>query len=367
MPTDARPRTRAADYDARCARLLAGPGIDLIHLGLGPDGHTRRCSRLAAEPRGGRTGSCVATEDPSGRNPHPRLSVTYPVIDAARTGVFTVAGPEKHEAVSPAPGRRGPAGRPGGGGRDAVARSTPPPSEGRSARERATDRRPRSRRADFDELHRRGPAVPRRARHGRRVTYSPKVFIPLTMLCRDRCGYCTFAKPPARLERPYLTRDEVLAIAEAGARRGLPRGALHPRRAPRAALPRRRRVAARARLRLDGRVPRGDVRRGRCDETGLLPHANAGALLPRRARPAAAGRGQPGDDARDPRRGPRRPPRRAGQGRRPAAWPPWRRPASCRSPSPPGSWSASARPGPTGSRRSRRSRRPTAATATSRR
>ncbi len=37
---------------------------------------------------------------------------------------------------------------------------------------------------------------------GRRVTYSPKVFIPLTMLCQDKCGYCTFAQPPARLESP---------------------------------------------------------------------------------------------------------------------------------------------------------------------
>ena len=36
--------------------------------------------------------------------------------------------------------------------------------------------------------------------HGRRVTYSPKVFIPLTRLCRDRCGYCTFATAPARVE-----------------------------------------------------------------------------------------------------------------------------------------------------------------------
>ena len=41
--------------------------------------------------------------------------------------------------------------------------------------------------------------------HGTRVTYSPKVFIPLTMLCRDKCGYCTFAQPPARLENPYLS------------------------------------------------------------------------------------------------------------------------------------------------------------------
>jgi FO synthase len=55
---------------------------------------------------------------------------------------------------------------------------------------------------------------------GTRVTYSPKVFIPLTMLCRDKCGYCTFAQPPARLENPYLTSDQVLAIAKQGARRG---------------------------------------------------------------------------------------------------------------------------------------------------
>src|SRR5712691_5037385 len=52
--------------------------------------------------------------------------------------------------------------------------------------------------------------------HGEVVTYSPKVFIPLTMLCRDHCHYCTFAKPPARLDAPFLTPEEVLAIAEAG-------------------------------------------------------------------------------------------------------------------------------------------------------
>ncbi|NQW33335.1 MAG: 7,8-didemethyl-8-hydroxy-5-deazariboflavin synthase subunit CofG, partial [Acidimicrobiaceae bacterium] len=46
---------------------------------------------------------------------------------------------------------------------------------------------------------------------GSRVTYSPKVFIPLTMLCRDKCGYCTFAQPPARLENPYLSGEQVLA------------------------------------------------------------------------------------------------------------------------------------------------------------
>src|SRR5688500_122061 len=52
--------------------------------------------------------------------------------------------------------------------------------------------------------------------HGDRMTFSPKVFIPLTMLCRDRCGYCTFAKPPARLDAPYLELDAVLAIARRG-------------------------------------------------------------------------------------------------------------------------------------------------------
>src|SRR5580692_10590091 len=55
---------------------------------------------------------------------------------------------------------------------------------------------------------------------GRVVTYSRKVFIPLTQLCRDVCHYCTFAQPPRRGERVYLNRDEVLAIARAGAKAG---------------------------------------------------------------------------------------------------------------------------------------------------
>src|SRR6476659_7371234 len=56
--------------------------------------------------------------------------------------------------------------------------------------------------------------------HGTRVTFSPKVFIPLTMLCRDKCGYCTFAQPPARLDQAFLDPEEVLAIARAGAKAG---------------------------------------------------------------------------------------------------------------------------------------------------
>src|SRR3989440_1259776 len=56
--------------------------------------------------------------------------------------------------------------------------------------------------------------------HGHLVTFSPKVFIPLTKLCRDVCHYCTFAHPPRRGERAYLTIDEVLAVARAGAAAG---------------------------------------------------------------------------------------------------------------------------------------------------
>jgi FO synthase len=52
------------------------------------------------------------------------------------------------------------------------------------------------------------------------ITYSKKVFIPLTRLCRDRCGYCTFATVPGRLDSPFLSPDEVLDIARQGAALG---------------------------------------------------------------------------------------------------------------------------------------------------
>src|SRR5438105_4007358 len=56
--------------------------------------------------------------------------------------------------------------------------------------------------------------------HGNLVSYSRKVFIPLTQLCRDVCHYCTFAHPPRRGESAYLDRDQVREIARAGARAG---------------------------------------------------------------------------------------------------------------------------------------------------
>ena len=113
--------------------------------------------------------------------------------------------------------------------------------------------------------------------HGTRVTYSPKVFIPLTMLCRDRCGYCTFAKAPARLAAPYLSPDEVLAVARAGAAAGCHEALFTLGEAPEDRYP-----VARRWLADHGYASTVDYLVAMCalvrDETGLLPHANAGAL-----------------------------------------------------------------------------------------
>ncbi|MGZ6994076.1 MAG: 5-amino-6-(D-ribitylamino)uracil--L-tyrosine 4-hydroxyphenyl transferase CofH [Acidimicrobiia bacterium] len=113
--------------------------------------------------------------------------------------------------------------------------------------------------------------------HGNRVTFSPKVFIPLTMLCRDRCGYCTFAKPPARLDHAYLPLDEVLSIARAGAALGCHEALFTLGEGPED----RYRVAAEW-LAAHGYSSTVDYLEAACravlEETGLLPHANAGAL-----------------------------------------------------------------------------------------
>ena len=103
-------------------------------------------------------------------------------------------------------------------------------------------------------------AARRDAAHGARVTFSPKVFIPLTMLCRDKCGYCTFAKPPAHLVSPYLELDEVLAIARRGAELGCHEALFTLGEAPEARYPDAAAWLADAGVRLDGRLPR---RRGR--------------------------------------------------------------------------------------------------------
>ena len=114
--------------------------------------------------------------------------------------------------------------------------------------------------------------------HGTRVTYSPKVFIPLTMLCRDKCGYCTFAQPPARLERPYLEPEEVLAIARHGASQGCHEALFTLGERPELRYP-----IAQEWLAERGYDSPVDYLVAMCrlvrDETGLLPHANAGALF----------------------------------------------------------------------------------------
>jgi 6-phosphogluconolactonase len=98
MLTDGAPERCAAEYDAVLRGVMEGPGIDVIHLGLGPDGHTASLFPgsvdLAVRDR-----LVVATCDPNDKNPHQRLSVTYPLIDSARLALFTVAGAEKHDAV----------------------------------------------------------------------------------------------------------------------------------------------------------------------------------------------------------------------------------------------------------------------------
>src|SRR4029453_15210254 len=115
--------------------------------------------------------------------------------------------------------------------------------------------------------------------HGLRVTFSPKVFIPLTRLCRDRCGYCTFATAPARLEAAYLSPDEVVAIAAAGAEAGC-----HEALFTLGERPEDRYPAARTWLDEHGYASTVDYLVAMCHlvvaETGLLPHANAGAMYP---------------------------------------------------------------------------------------
>ncbi len=112
---------------------------------------------------------------------------------------------------------------------------------------------------------------------GRRITFSPKVFVPLTMLCRDRCGYCTFAKPPARLESPYLAVEQVLELASRGAALGCFEALFTLGEAPEDRYPQ-----AADWLREHGFESTVDylasVAKLVLDETGLLPHANAGAL-----------------------------------------------------------------------------------------
>jgi len=100
MPTTGPIDECVAAYQGVMAALLAGPGIDLIHLGLGPDGHTASLFPNAPTLNAAPDDLVAATADPNGRNLHPRLTVTLPVIDAARLAVFTVTGDAKRDAIA---------------------------------------------------------------------------------------------------------------------------------------------------------------------------------------------------------------------------------------------------------------------------
>ena len=112
---------------------------------------------------------------------------------------------------------------------------------------------------------------------GRVVTFSPKVFIPLTRLCRDFCGYCTFRQDPATADKLFMTPEEVLAVAHAGAKLGCTEAlfTLGER-------PEQRYAEAREWLSQRGYGSTLEYLAEMCrlvvEETDLLPHANPGTM-----------------------------------------------------------------------------------------
>ncbi len=112
---------------------------------------------------------------------------------------------------------------------------------------------------------------------GARITFSPKVFIPLTMLCRDRCGYCTFAKAPAHLPEPFMTLEEVVEIASKGEASGCTEALFTLGEKP------EMRYALAAQF-LQSHGLETTIQylhlaaRAVLNNTGLIPHINAGAL-----------------------------------------------------------------------------------------
>ena len=117
----------------------------------------------------------------------------------------------------------------------------------------------------------------RDAAHGALISYSRKVFIPLTRLCRDVCHYCTFAQPPRRGHNSYLSLDEVLAIASAGVSAGCKEALFTLGDKPEL-----RYAAARVELARLGHATTisylAQAARAVFEQTGLLPHVNPGVL-----------------------------------------------------------------------------------------
>jgi FO synthase len=113
--------------------------------------------------------------------------------------------------------------------------------------------------------------------HGTLVTYSPKVFIPLTKLCRDVCSYCTFARPPRRGERAFMSEEEVLEVAKAGAAAGCHEALFtlgdKPERRYRVAREELARLGCETTIEYLARTARLVL-----EETGLIPHLNPGVM-----------------------------------------------------------------------------------------
>jgi 7,8-didemethyl-8-hydroxy-5-deazariboflavin synthase CofG subunit len=109
------------------------------------------------------------------------------------------------------------------------------------------------------------------------ITYSKKVFIPLTTLCRDYCSYCTFRKDPGQLGAHFMTPDEVLALAERACAAGCKEALFSLGDQPEKIFP-----EAREFLRREGYPRTLDYLAAMCElvleKTGLLPHANPGVM-----------------------------------------------------------------------------------------
>jgi 7,8-didemethyl-8-hydroxy-5-deazariboflavin synthase CofG subunit len=112
---------------------------------------------------------------------------------------------------------------------------------------------------------------------GRRMTFSAKVFVPLTNLCRDYCGYCTFRRDPGEPGALSMTPEQVLALTRAGARLGAKEALFSLGDRPEALFPEYREF-----LRRMGHTTTLGYLRQVCElvasETGLLPHANPGLM-----------------------------------------------------------------------------------------
>lgn len=112
---------------------------------------------------------------------------------------------------------------------------------------------------------------------GNSITYSRKIFIPLTQLCRDVCHYCTFAQAPKKVVNPFLSVDEVLELAHQGKAMGCKEALFTLGEKPEL-----RYKAAREALSAMGYSTTleylKDVSRAVFEQTGLLPHMNAGTM-----------------------------------------------------------------------------------------